>query len=157
MRKVKIFTLSGLYIMDIIIYGNKFLLFTTNNQIEKNILWLQWQDFQLFKKIPTRSPISMTCQYTNNSFWQLKEFYKLLLQFIWRFWCVCVEAETCMHSVGQVGRSRHCHLPATLKIIENQLCSWFLHFISKYLCYLCPSWLPNRREWPWMVLINKRK
>jgi hypothetical protein len=40
------------------------LFFTTNNKIEKNIL----------KKIPTQSPITITCHYMNSSFLQLEEF-----------------------------------------------------------------------------------
>jgi hypothetical protein len=47
---------------------------------------------------------------------------------------------------GEAGITSHLNLPPSQPDhIQNQLCSWGLHFIHKYLCYLCPSWLPNRR------------
>jgi hypothetical protein len=76
-----------------------------------------------------------------------------------------VKTEKCIHSMGQVGRSKH-HLPAspTIPVSVHMPCSdhtesavllmLILYFIHKFLCYLYPSWLPNMRTWFWEVLIN---
>jgi hypothetical protein len=31
------------------------------------------------------------------------------------------------------------------------------YILSKNNCYLCPSWLPNRRKWFWEVFVNQGK